>query len=204
VFDPEAARQRGQRVGDGTPVHVTIPLRSPWVPLRILGLGKQASERVEAEVYLLTDAVPNLLPGAGETAGAGYEIERQVPASKDLLRDLRSDKGMGWLPESGMTLTHLLVNSAATKLRYDLAINVFGASPSRTRAGLPPPPTPKPTPQPTPEPTFAPTPQATVLAAAEPVSTSRSGWLLGSASVFAGLAAVAAWTLSGKRRGVSG
>jgi hypothetical protein len=202
VFDPEAAKQRGQRVGDGTPVHVTIPLRSPWVPLRILGLGKKATERVEADVYLLTDGVPNLLPGAGEALGAGYEIERQVPASKDLLRDLRSDKGMGWLPESGMTLTHLLVNSAATKLRYDLAINVFGASPSRTRAGLPPPPTPKPTPQPTPKPTVAPTPEATAIAIDETATSSRSGLLFGAASVLAGLAAVAAWTLSGKRRRV--
>jgi hypothetical protein len=198
VFDPEAAEERGQRVGDGTPVHVTIPLRSPWVPLRILGLGKQATERVEADVYLLTDSVPNLLPGTGEAAGAGYEIERQVPASTDLLSDLRSDKGMGWLPGSGMTLTHLVVDSAAATLRYDLAINVSGASPSRTRAGLPPLATPRPTPpptqQPTPAATTSPTPRATLLATADPAS-SRSGWLLGSASVFAGLAAVAAWTL---------
>src|SRR5690349_12476958 len=38
VFDGDAAEARGQRLGDGTPVHLTIPLDNPWVPLRILGL----------------------------------------------------------------------------------------------------------------------------------------------------------------------
>ena len=51
---PSAARQ----VGDGTPVHVTIPTDNPWVPLRILALGKTGAERVEADVYLLTDRPP--------------------------------------------------------------------------------------------------------------------------------------------------
>ena len=35
-------------IGDGTPVHVTIPTDNPWVPLRILALGKTAAERVDA------------------------------------------------------------------------------------------------------------------------------------------------------------
>ena len=34
-------------LGDGTPVHLTIPTDNPWVPLRILGLGKQADDAVE-------------------------------------------------------------------------------------------------------------------------------------------------------------
>ncbi|MEX1168548.1 MAG: DUF2330 domain-containing protein, partial [Chloroflexota bacterium] len=55
VFDADAAAERGQAVGDGTPVHITIPTDNPWVPLRILALGKTAAERVEADVYLLTD-----------------------------------------------------------------------------------------------------------------------------------------------------
>src|SRR5207247_10165517 len=55
VFDADAAAQRGQSVGDGTPVHITIPTDNPWVPLRILALGKTATERVDADVYLLTD-----------------------------------------------------------------------------------------------------------------------------------------------------
>ncbi|HWH24054.1 MAG TPA: DUF2330 domain-containing protein, partial [Candidatus Limnocylindria bacterium] len=40
VFDADAAAARGQAVGDGTPVHITIPTSNPWVPLRILALGK--------------------------------------------------------------------------------------------------------------------------------------------------------------------
>src|SRR6187200_877019 len=55
VFDADAASAKGQAVGDGTPVHITIPTSNPWVPLRILALGKTAAERVEADVYLLTD-----------------------------------------------------------------------------------------------------------------------------------------------------
>ncbi len=36
AFDGDAAAERGQHVGDGTPVHITIPTDNPWVPLRIL------------------------------------------------------------------------------------------------------------------------------------------------------------------------
>src|SRR5207244_7689384 len=62
VFDADAAKARGQRVGDGTPVHLVIPTASPWVPLRILGLGKSAQDKVNADVYLLTDTNPQMLP----------------------------------------------------------------------------------------------------------------------------------------------
>ncbi|TMB94460.1 MAG: hypothetical protein E6J38_07790, partial [Chloroflexi bacterium] len=62
VFDADAAKARGQRAGDGTPVHLVIPTKSPWVPLRILGLGKSGQDRVDADVYLLTDARPQMLP----------------------------------------------------------------------------------------------------------------------------------------------
>jgi hypothetical protein len=201
VFDSQEAEKRRQNIGDGTPIHVTIPLRSPWVPLRILALGKQASERVEADVYLLTDRVPALLPSGNL---AGYTVERQVPASDQLLADLRSDRGMEWLPKSGMTLTHLIVNAKAQTMRYDLAINAYGASPSRTRAGLPPLPTPEP---PTPAPTVAPTPDPTatpietVLAA--PVKEDDSSvWSLSIAIVVTIVAASGA-ALVMRRRGRS-
>ncbi len=69
VFDADAAAARGQAVGDGTPVHITIPTDNPWVPLRILALGKSESETVEADVYLLTDERPGLLPNPGSAAG---------------------------------------------------------------------------------------------------------------------------------------
>src|SRR5262245_34825815 len=44
VFDADAAAERGQAIGDGTPVHVTIPTPNPWVPIRILSLGKAGGD----------------------------------------------------------------------------------------------------------------------------------------------------------------
>src|SRR5690606_24645015 len=92
VFDGDAANERGQAIGDGTPVHLTIPTDNPWVPLRILALGKQPQDRVEADVFLLTDDVPSLLPGERD----GLELTHSETASDLLLEDLRSDDGMGW------------------------------------------------------------------------------------------------------------
>src|SRR3954452_4719331 len=61
-FDADAAKALGQQIGDGTPVAITIPTDNPWVPLRILGLGKVAGDEVAADVYLMTDHRPALLP----------------------------------------------------------------------------------------------------------------------------------------------
>jgi hypothetical protein len=199
VFDAKAASERGQEIGDGTPIHITIPLRSPWVPLRILGLGKQASELVEADIYLLTDRVPNLLPAAGRD----YFLERQVPASEQLLADLRSDRGMEWLPPSGMTLTHLTIDAPAKDVRHDLAINVNGGAPSPTRAGLAPPPTPQPTPVPTLAPTPVVTPVATAFeqALALPAKPARSAWPLAVAAFLVPIGGLSAWVLWRNRAG---
>ena len=132
VFDGEAAAERGQALGDGTPVHITIPTDDPWVPLRILGLGKQADDFVQADVFLLTDEQPALLPGPG----AGLTLLHDAKATDLLLDDLRSDAGMGWVPESAW-LTKLAVESSAGDLQYDLAIDPTGDnSPSRIDAGL--------------------------------------------------------------------
>jgi hypothetical protein len=135
VFDGEAAAARGQQVGDGTPVHLTIPTDSPWVPLRILALGKQPEDRVAADVFLLTDGIPALLPGERE----GLALTHSAPATGSLLDDLRSDDGMGWIPDSAW-LTKLSIDSAADDMVYDLAIDVSGNNaPSPVDAGLVPP-----------------------------------------------------------------
>jgi hypothetical protein len=94
AFDAEAAAERGQQIGDGTPVHITIPTDNPWVPLRILALGKTAAERVDADVYLLTDRRPALLPAP--TLANGLILDHSAPATASLLEDLRSDRGMTW------------------------------------------------------------------------------------------------------------
>ena len=133
VFDADAAKARGQRIGDGTPVHLVIPTASPWVPLRILGLGKTAQDRVDAEVYLLTDNAPQMLP---VPVGAnGMRIDHSAKATDSLLSDLRSDKGMDWVPQTGW-LTKVAIDASAGQLRYDLAISATAAAPSPVAAGL--------------------------------------------------------------------
>jgi hypothetical protein len=134
IFDADAARERGQAVGDGTPVHVTIPTDNPWVPLRILGLGKIGTERVEADVYLLTDNIPALLPQA--TGTNGLALTHSAAATDSLLDDLRSDKGMAWIPERAW-LSKIEIDARAADLRLDLAIDASGAGmPSPVRAGI--------------------------------------------------------------------
>jgi hypothetical protein len=134
VFDADAAAARGQAVGDGTPVHITIPTSDPWVPLRILALGKTAAERVEADVYLLTDRTPTLLPAP--TGDNGLALAHSGPATQSLLADLRSDKGMGWVPTSAW-LSKVRIDSSASQLAFDLAVDATGAgAPSRIMAGL--------------------------------------------------------------------
>ncbi|MGH9000419.1 MAG: DUF2330 domain-containing protein [Acidimicrobiia bacterium] len=118
-FDAAAARQRGQQVGEGTPIHLTIPLDNPWVPLRILALGRQASESIQADVYLLTPHRPHLDPAPGDGLALAYDDR----ASDQLLDDLRSDKGMEWMPERAW-LTYLRVGEEAGDLRYDLDVDV--------------------------------------------------------------------------------
>jgi hypothetical protein len=138
-FDAEAAAERGQAIGDGTPVHLTIPTDNPWVPLRILALGKSAAEIIEADVYLLTDDRPALLPAPDSIlAAGGLKLAHSASASKLLLADLRSDKGMEWIPDAAW-LTKVEIDAAATDLRFDLAIDATGAGrPSLRDAGFAP------------------------------------------------------------------
>ena len=134
AFDADAAAQRGQGIGDGTPVHITIPTDNPWVPLRILALGKTGNEQIDADVYLMTDHAPALLPAP--TGQNGLNLDVSQPASGSLLADLRSDRGMEWVPDSAW-LSKIVISAAAPKLSFDLAIDASGAgTPSRVAAGL--------------------------------------------------------------------
>jgi hypothetical protein len=138
-FDADAAAARGQAIGDGTPVHLTIPTDNPWVPLRILSLGKTASDVVQADVYLLTDDRPALLPDPDSIlAAGGLKLAHSAAASEQLLADLRSDKGMEWVPQTAW-LTKVEINANAADLRFDLAIDASGAGkPSLRDAGFAP------------------------------------------------------------------
>jgi hypothetical protein len=130
-FDASRAAELGQDAGDGTPIMLTIPTDEPWVPLRILALGLDKTQFVDADVFLLTDDRPMLR--AGDT---GLELERSDAASASLLADLRSDKGMGWVPED-MWLTYLRVGTPAVNLNYDLAVSTHdGVLPSARMVGI--------------------------------------------------------------------
>jgi len=116
-FDATRARALGQNSGDGTPIMLTIPVKEPWVPLHILSLGLNKAKVVDADVFLLTDTQPKLLAG-----GTGLRLDRNEEASPLLLDDLRSDKGMGWVPQH-MWFTYLRLEVPAGRLDYDLAIS---------------------------------------------------------------------------------
>jgi hypothetical protein len=134
AFDGDAAAARGQSVGDGTPVHITIPTDNPWVPLRILALGKTGNETIQADVYLMTDNAPALLPVPD--GFNGLNLEHSQAATPALLDDLRSDRGMEWIPADAW-LTKIAIDADATQLGFDLAIDASGAgAPSRVDAGL--------------------------------------------------------------------
>lgn len=130
-FDAARAAALGQQSGDGTPIMLTIPVDEPWVPLRILALGLDASKFVNADVFLLTDQQPTVL-----AADRGVDVVRSEPASTTLLDDLRSDEHMGWVPDA-MWLTYYAVSTPAGELRHDLAVSTRpDALPSARMAGF--------------------------------------------------------------------
>jgi hypothetical protein len=129
-FNAKRAAAQGVLQGEGTPVDVVIPTPNPWVPLRILTLGLKPTQTVQADVYLLTDRAPAMLPHAvrpnGDPEQQGIVRQANEPASQSLLADLRSDRRMGWLPASDMWLTYLKINTPASTLTNDLAIDASG------------------------------------------------------------------------------
>ncbi|HEX9775694.1 MAG TPA: DUF2330 domain-containing protein [Actinomycetota bacterium] len=142
-FDAGRAAELGQGAGDGTPVHITIPTGNPWVPLRILALGKGSAAPVQADLFLLTDVEPATLPAPKGTStlglpqAPGLTLARSEQASDSLIEDLRSDKGMDWIPETGMWLSYVKIDARARDVTYDLAIDASGrGEPSWIAAGL--------------------------------------------------------------------
>jgi hypothetical protein len=63
-------------------------------------------------------------------------LDYDAPASTSLLNDLRSDKGMDWVPTSAW-LTKIGIDADPTQLTYDLAVDASGkGAPSAVDAGL--------------------------------------------------------------------
>ena len=136
-FDARRAATRGQRLGDGTPIHLTIPTGQP------LGAAAHPRPRPPAGRPDPGRPVPAHRPAPGHAAPAGgagargVALEQSGPASGQLLADLRADKGMGWLPASGMWLSYLRIDSTAGELTHDLAVDTSGRRrPSPVAAGL--------------------------------------------------------------------
>ena len=131
-FDAARAADLGQQTGDGTPIMLTIPTDEPWVPLRILASASTRARGVEADVFLLTDDKPEA-PRRRTRAPASSAASRRARAC---CRDLRSDKGMEWVPDQ-MWFTYLRVQAPAGDLDYDLAASTRpNESPSLTDAGI--------------------------------------------------------------------
>jgi hypothetical protein len=126
-FNGVLAAKRGLVEGQGQTIHFTIPLKAPWIPLRILALGKVAPEIVDADLFVLTDKPPTLSPQIWDMPG--MTLRAFGAASPSLLQDLRSDKGMSWLPAKGMWLTAMSLHTPARNLGYDLSID--GGGPPR-------------------------------------------------------------------------
>ena len=136
-FDLKRAQAKDLQSGDGIPVHLTIPTDRPWVPLRILALGRQPGEIVEADVFLLNQTRPTLMPEM-EAPGSsqGLVLERSEEASELLLTDLAGDRGMEWLPTKDMWLDYIRINLPASQLDHDLVLGVDGDAPSPVDAGI--------------------------------------------------------------------
>ena len=137
-FNAKRAAALGQQQGQATAVHVVIPTSRPWVPLRILGLGAKPNAEINADVFLLNDLRPAMLPSPTKLSGrSGLTLARSEEAPRQLLSDLSSDRGMGWLSTSGMWLDYIQVHSRAAALTYDLAVDPSGRNnPSPVDAGL--------------------------------------------------------------------
>jgi LPXTG-motif cell wall-anchored protein len=139
-FDATEAARRGLQIGQGTSIHLSIPTDEPWVPLRILSLGQSGAAVVKADVFLLTENRPALLPGPDgsdtQLSADGLSLVRDEVASEFLLTDLSSDRGMHWLPTQGMWFSYMKLREEASDLTYDLAMDVNGGRPSVVDAGL--------------------------------------------------------------------
>ena len=127
-FDRVTAKQQGLIQGQGEVIQFSIPMKAPWIPLRILTLGKVPAEAVDADLFVLTDDRPTFAPALHDLIG--MHVRANEPASTQLLADLRSDRGMGWLPASGMWLTALRLDTRAATVGYDLSIDGGGPAPS--------------------------------------------------------------------------
>ncbi|MFN2569176.1 MAG: DUF2330 domain-containing protein [Candidatus Dormibacteria bacterium] len=127
-YDVGAARSRGLRGGDGTPLLITMPTPRLWVPLEVLANDDTA---VGADLFLLTDEPPRTgeesfffsSPVGRELSNApGFVVRQQERIGDGLHRDLSTDRNMGWV-RPGSWLTYLTLDAPSAAVTYDMTID---------------------------------------------------------------------------------
>jgi Uncharacterized protein conserved in bacteria (DUF2330) len=131
-YNVERARARGQLQGDGTPVLITMPTKHLWVPLEVLAIN---NERVQADVYLLTDNPVNTSDvgalvgqspvGTQVPSAPGFKVAFQEPMNDSLYHDLSTDRNGGWVPRDAW-LTYLTLDTPGRQVTYDMGISSNG------------------------------------------------------------------------------
>lgn len=182
-YDVNAARQRGQFQGDGTPVLITMRTPRLWVPLEVLA---NANDPTVADLFLLTDRRPS---SASTQIAPGFTVQLQEQMSPQLQHDLASDRNMGWVPQTGW-LTYLALSAPGRSVTYDMTVSpagamrlaAMGAGPApppapvvRPQTAAPVPPAPAPPPASVPAPPPAPAAAATVPVLRFTAVTPRTG-----------------------------
>ena len=99
---PRASRRRRRRagpaaVGDGTPVHITIPTDQAVGPAAHPRPRQDRRRAVDADVFLLTDA---RAAASCRRRRPGLTLAHSGRRATACSTDLRSDKGMDWVPVS--------------------------------------------------------------------------------------------------------
>src|SRR5919106_902642 len=98
-FDATEAARRGLERGEGTSIHLAIPTDDPWGPPPNLALGQSGDALVEADVFLLTERRPELLPGPVGTGSfvprGGGAVVPGGPGPAFLFSHPPGDRGMG-------------------------------------------------------------------------------------------------------------
>ena len=123
-YDLTQARLRLTFNGDGTPVLITMHTPRLWIPLEVLA---NASDQVNADVYLLTDDKPTIAGvdlaafGGNLPNAQGMQLVRQEPMNDRLHVDLSTDRNMSWVQPAGW-FTALRLEAPGAAVTYDMTV----------------------------------------------------------------------------------
>lgn len=131
-FDNQRAVEQDLRAGDGTPVRFEFADQdTAWIPVKVLGFDKPAEERVQADLFLLTDGAPAILGGLVE--GTEVTFQQSYGPDSPLVIDLHDDERADWIPDQ-FTLTAIDVDTPVSQLDFDIAATVGDAAPDPVAA----------------------------------------------------------------------